>query len=88
MPAGAPELDLPRGVGHTRKQEHSLVRPVVSEPGHPFDIGAGRGPLGVAVVSVGTAHLHQVLDSFGRLVSARPELEVLSVRRRVLDPED
>jgi uncharacterized protein YlxP (DUF503 family) len=40
------------------------------------------------VVSGDTGHLTDVLDRCERLVAARPEVELLSVRRRLHSDED
>lgn len=97
MYVGALELDLLLGDVHSLKEKRALVRPVVAALRRKFEVSVAeagdhdlhrRALLGVAVVSADTAHLHQVLDSCERLVAARPELELLSARRRVLGPED
>ncbi len=41
-----------------------------------------RAIIGLAMVSGDAAHLTDVLDRCERLVAARPEVELLSVRRR------
>jgi hypothetical protein len=40
------------------------------------------------VVAADAGHVGAVLDRCERLVAARPELELLSARRRVLGPDD
>jgi uncharacterized protein YlxP (DUF503 family) len=40
------------------------------------------------VVSSEAAHAREVLDACERAVLARPELELLSARHRMLGPED
>ena len=47
-----------------------------------------RCELAVAVVASTHAHAVEVLDNCERLVAGRPELELLAVRRRVLDDDD
>lgn len=97
MYVGALELDLLLGDVSSLKQKRSLVRPVVAELRRRFEVSAAeadhhdlhrRALVGVAVVAADSAHLHQVLDSCERLVATRPELELLSARRRVLGPQD
>jgi uncharacterized protein YlxP (DUF503 family) len=39
-------------------------------------------------VAADHAHVIDVLDRCERLVAARPELELLSARRRIMGPED
>ena len=48
----------------------------------------GRAEIGVAVVAAEPAHVEQVLDSCEKLVAARPEVELLSVRRRLHGDDD
>jgi uncharacterized protein YlxP (DUF503 family) len=43
----------------------------------------GRAEVGVAVVAADTGHIRQVLDTCEREVAGRPEVELLSVRRRL-----
>jgi uncharacterized protein len=44
--------------------------------------------LGVSCVAADSGHVTEVLDRCERLVAARPELELLSARHRLLGPED
>ena len=44
--------------------------------------------IGLAMVSGDTGHLTDVLDRCERLVAGRPEVELLSVRRRLHSDED
>lgn len=97
MYVGALELDVLLGDVHSLKQKRSVVRPVVAELRRRFEVSVAeagdhdlhrRALIGVAVASADTAHLHQVLDACERMVAARPELELLSARRRVLGPND
>ena len=48
----------------------------------------GRAAIGVAVVAAEAAHVGDVLDRCERLVAARPEVELLSVRRRLHGDDD
>jgi uncharacterized protein YlxP (DUF503 family) len=47
-----------------------------------------RAEVGVAVVSGTHQHAVEVLEACERLVAARPEVELLSARLRVLDDDD
>ena len=47
-----------------------------------------RAEIGLAMVSGDTGHLSDVLDRCERLVAGRPEVELLSVRRRLHSDED
>jgi uncharacterized protein YlxP (DUF503 family) len=43
----------------------------------------GRAEIGVAAVAGEAGHVRQVVDACERLVAGRPEIELLSVRRRL-----
>jgi len=94
---GALELDVLLGDVHSLKQKRSVVRPVVAELRRRFEVAAaeaGHGELhrraliGIATVSADAGHVREVLDACERLVVARPELELLSARHRMLGPHD
>ncbi|WP_216216302.1 DUF503 domain-containing protein [Amycolatopsis aidingensis] len=97
MYVGALELDILLGDVHSLKQKRSTVRPVLAELRRRFEVSVAeaghldlhrRALLGVAVVAADPAHVRDVLDECERLVAARPELDLLSARRRLIGPED
>ncbi|MBO0816939.1 MAG: DUF503 domain-containing protein, partial [Actinobacteria bacterium] len=47
-----------------------------------------RAEIGVAVVASAPAHCVAVLDACERLVAARPEIELLSARQRLVSEEE
>lgn len=78
------------------KAKRSYVRPIVAAL-RKFEVATaevghlelhGRTEIGVAVVAASTIHVAEVLDSCERLISGRPEVELLSVRRRLHGEED
>jgi uncharacterized protein YlxP (DUF503 family) len=84
------EFDLLLGDVRSLKQKRSAIRPVIAELRRRFDVSAAetgsqdlrrRAGVGVAVVAADRTHVVDVLDAAERLVAARPELELLSVRR-------
>ncbi len=84
------EFDLLLGDVHSLKQKRSVIRPVIAELHRRFAVSAAetgaqelhrRASVGIAVVSADRGHVVDVLDAAERLVAARPELELLSVRR-------
>ena len=96
MYVGALELDVLLGDA-LAQAEAAVVRPVVAELRRRFEVAAAeaghldlhrRALLGVSVVAVDAGHVVEVLDRCECLVAARPELELLSSRRRILGPED
>ncbi|MDA3643622.1 DUF503 domain-containing protein [Saccharopolyspora indica] len=97
MYVGVLEVDVLLGDVHTLKQKRAVVRPVVAELRRRFEVAVSeagnqdlyrRALIGVAVVSGDASHAREVLDACERLVAARPELELLSARQRMLGPED
>ncbi|MCG7581264.1 DUF503 domain-containing protein [Mycolicibacterium sp. OfavD-34-C] len=91
------EFDLLLGDVHSLKQKRSVIRPLVAELTRRFAVSAAetsaqdlyrRAGIGMAVVSGERAHVVEVLDAAERLVAARPEVELLSVRRGLRRPDD
>ena len=94
---GALEFDLLLGDVHSLKEKRSIVRPLVAELSRKFAVSAAevdelelhrRAAVGVALVSPDHAHAVRVLDTVERFVAYRPEIELLSVRRRLVSSED
>ena len=91
------EFDLLLGDVHSLKQKRSVIRPLVAELTRRFAVSAAetgaqdlyrRAGIGMSVVSGERAHVVEVLDAAERLVAARPEIELLSVRRGLRRPDD
>ena len=78
------------------KAKRAYVRPVVAALRRlevsAAEVGAldllGRAEIGVATVANTAGHVGEVLDACERLVAARPELELLAVRRRLHSSTD
>jgi len=89
------DLLLP-GDSRSLKAKRSYVRPIVAALRRlevsVAEVGAldryGRTVIGVAVVSADAGHVREVLDSCERTVAGRPEVELLSVRRRLYGEDD
>ncbi len=84
------DFDLLLGDVHSLKQKRSVIRPVIAELQRRFAVSAAetgsldlhrRAGVGIAVVASDRGHVVDVLDAAERLVAARPEMELLSVRR-------
>ena len=97
MYVGALELDVLLGDVHSLKQKRSAVRPVIAELRRRFEVSAAeaghldlhrRALIGVAAVAPDAEHVRDLLDACERLVAGRPELDLLSARRRLLGPND
>jgi len=78
------------------KAKRAYVRPVIAALKRldvaVAEVGAldrhGRAEIGVAIVASAPAHVREVLDGCERLMAGRPELELLSVRRRLHGDDD
>ncbi|WNG85538.1 DUF503 domain-containing protein [Mycobacterium sp. ITM-2016-00317] len=91
------EFDILLGDVHSLKEKRSVVRPVVAELRRRFSVSAAevgdtdlyrRAGIGMACVAGDRAHVVEVLDGAERLVAARPEIELLSVRRGLSRSDD
>jgi uncharacterized protein YlxP (DUF503 family) len=91
------EFDILLGDVHSLKAKRSLVRPIVAELRRRFAVSAAetgsvdlhrRTVIGIAAVAGDRAHVVEVLDAAERLVAARPEIELLSVRRGLSRSDD
>ncbi|HSF26771.1 MAG TPA: DUF503 domain-containing protein [Actinomycetes bacterium] len=93
MYVGSLSLDLLLGDVRSLKAKRSVVRPIVAELARRFPTAAvaevdhldlhRRAGLGVAVVAPDPAHARSLLEACERLVSARPEVELLSARHQL-----
>jgi uncharacterized protein YlxP (DUF503 family) len=91
------EFDLLLGDVHSLKQKRSAVRPLVAELRRRLSVSAAetdaldlhrRAGIAMAVVAADRAHVVDVLDAAERMVAARLELELLSVKRRLYHSDD
>ncbi|MBB5930088.1 hypothetical protein FHS34_005581 [Streptomyces echinatus] len=94
---GTLSFDILLGDVHSLKEKRSVVRPIVAELQRKYSVSAAevdhmnlhrRAIIGLAMVSGDAAHVTDVLDRCERLVAARPEVELLSVRRRFHGDDD
>ncbi|MEU7283280.1 DUF503 domain-containing protein [Streptomyces sp. NPDC045431] len=97
MYVGTLSFDLLLGDVRSLKEKRSVVRPIVAELQRKYAVSVAetggqnlhrRAEIGLAMVSGDVGHLTEVLDRCERLVAARPEVELLSVRRRLHTDED
>lgn len=84
------------GDSRSLKAKRSYVRPIIAAL-RKFEVAVaevgaldrhGRTEIGVAVVGPDPAHVEEVLDACERLVAGRPEVELISVRRRLYGVDD
>ena len=97
MFVGTLTFDLLLGDVHSLKEKRSIVRPIVAELQRKYSVCAAetgnqelhrRAEIGLAVVSGEVGYVAEVLDSCERLVSGRPEVQLLAARRRLRDDQD
>lgn len=97
MYVGSLALDLMLGEVHSLKGKRSLVRPVLAELRRRYPVAAAevghldlhrRALVGVAVAAADAGRCAELLEACEALVAARPELEVLSARRRMFGDDD
>ena len=78
------------------KQKRSYVRPILAML-KKFEVSAaevgmhdlhGRAQIGVAVVAAEAAQARAVIDTCENQVAGRPEIELLSVKRRLYGDDD
>ncbi|MEU5099739.1 DUF503 domain-containing protein [Streptomyces sp. NPDC020996] len=97
MYVGTLSFDLLLGDVRSLKEKRSVVRPIVAELQRKYSVSAAevdhmdlyrRAGIGLAVVAGDAGHVSDVLDRCERLVAGRPEVELLSVRRRFHGDDD
>ena len=97
MFVGTITFDLLLGDVHSLKQKRAAVRPIVAELRRRFDVAVAevghqdlhrRAEVGVAVVAGDSRQCIDVLDAVERHVAGRPEIELLSTRRRIHNDQD
>jgi hypothetical protein len=91
------EFDVLLGDVHSLKEKRGIVRPIVGELRRRFEVAVAetghldlhrRAAIGVSVVAADAAHCGDVLDECERFVAGRPEVDLLSARRRLFGPGD
>lgn len=89
------DLLLP-GDAQSLKQKRSYVRPIIAML-RKFEVSVaevgfhdlhGRAQIGVAVVAPDAAQARSVIDTCEHQVAGRPEIELLSVKRRLYGDDD
>ncbi|GGK83453.1 hypothetical protein Sme01_17550 [Sphaerisporangium melleum] len=98
MYIGALTLDILLGDVRSLKQKRSVVRPLIAEVRRRFPAVAvaetghldlhRRAQIGVAVVSASAGNCSEVIEACERLVAFRPEIELLSARRRLYNEDE
>ena len=90
------DLLLPEQV-RSLKERRGVVNPLIAGLRRSFEVSAadvsdpvlpGRAQIGVSAVSGSAGHAQAVLDGVERWLSERPEVELLSVQRRLFGLDD
>lgn len=91
------EFDYLLGDVHSLKQKRSVVRPIIADLRKRYTVSAAevdhldmhrRTVIGVSAVAADRGHVVDVLDAVERSAAGHPEVELLSVRRRVISSDD
>lgn len=91
------EFDILLGDVHSLKAKRSVVRPIIAEIRKRFDISVAeveharlyqRARVGVSMVSGDRAQIEDTLHRIEELVARRPEIELLSVKMRLVQSTD
>ncbi|MGO4385489.1 DUF503 domain-containing protein [Specibacter sp. RAF43] len=91
------EFDLLLGDVHSLKEKRSVLRPILADVRRRFDVSIAevdhqelhrRAAVGAGLVAADRAHVVEVLDAVENHVAYRPDVELLSARRRILTSDD
>ena len=97
MYTGTLVVDLLLGDVHSLKGKRQIIRPIVADLRRRYDVAAAEvgdndlhrhSQLGVATIAADGGHVRDVLDACERFVADRPEVELLSARRRLHGDDD
>jgi len=91
------EFDLLLGDVHSLKDKRAIIRPILADLRRTTEASVAevgeqglhrRAEIGVGVVASGADRVTDVLDRAERLVAARPDVTLLSARRRMRRSDD
>ncbi|MFD1721940.1 DUF503 domain-containing protein [Amnibacterium endophyticum] len=91
------EFDFLLGDVHSLKQKRAIVKPIVTELWRHHPVAAAevgdqdlhrRARVGISAVFADPARLTEVLDRAERAMAERPEVQLLSARRRIVSSDD
>ncbi len=97
MYVGTLSFDLLLGDVRSLKEKRSVIRPIVAELHRKYAVSVAevgeqdlyrRARIGLAAVSGDHGHLAETLDRCERWMAARPEVDLLSARRRIHGEDD
>jgi uncharacterized protein YlxP (DUF503 family) len=91
------EFDLLLGDVHSLKDKRAVIRPILADLRRATEASVAevdaqdlhrRAAIGVGVVASGADRVTDTLDRAERLVAARPDVTLLSARRRMRQGDD
>jgi uncharacterized protein len=91
------EFDVLLGDVHSLKDKRAVIRPILADLRRTTEASVAevgdqdlhrRAEVGVAVIASGADRVTEVLDRAERLVAGRPEITLLSARRRLRQSDD
>lgn len=91
------EFDVLLGDVHSLKEKRAVLRPILADLRRTTEASVAevgeqelhrRAAVGVGVVASGADRVSEVLDRAERLVAERPDITLLSVRRRLRHSDD
>ena len=91
------EFDLLLGDVHSLKDKRAVIRPILADLRRTTEASVAevgeqdlhrRAEIGVGVVAAGADRVTEVLDRAERLVAGRPDITLLSARRRLRQSDD
>lgn len=91
------EFDLLLGDVHSLKDKRAVIRPILADLRRATEASVAevgeqdlhrRAVLGVGVVASGAERVTDTLDRAERLVASRPDITLLSARRRLRRSDD
>ena len=97
MVVGVLVADVLLGDVRSLKEKRAVVRPIVAELRRRFEVAAAetgsqelyrRAEISVSSISGEHGRVLDTLQACERLLAARPEVELLSSRQRMLDDDD
>lgn len=91
------EFDVLLGDVHSLKEKRAVIRPIVAELKRKYEVAAAetdhldlhrRAGIGASLIAGDSKHVIDVLDAVEQFVSGRPEIELLSARRKLAKSDD
>jgi uncharacterized protein len=91
------EFDVLLGDVHSLKEKRAVLRPILADLRRTTEASVAevgeqelhrRAAIGVGVVASGADRVSEVLDRAERLVAERPDITLLSARRRMRRSDD